>query len=101
MWFSTVTTLLYSNKDWYQVRGKGPASRAGFAKLLNPKIEGYRIVSSKLFVDIPYFLEAYIPLLTGEDPKYNVILRALLKDDWTQSQKTYEKLGTPFFTMES
>jgi len=79
---------------------KNQSALSGFAKVLNPKLEAYRIAASKLFVDIPYFPDAYIPPLTSEDPKCNVILKALLKEDWTQNQKAYEKFGNPFFTME-
>ena len=79
---------------------KNQSALSGFAKILNPKLEAYRIAASKIFVDIPYFPDAYIPPLTSKDPKCNVILKGLLKEDWTQNQKAFKKFGKPFFTME-
>ena len=99
---------------------KNQSALSGFAKVLNPKIEAYRIAASKLFVDIPnmptaairlfrvipffddipYFPDAYIPPLTSEDPDCNVILKRLLYGDWTQNKKAMQKFGRPFVTME-
>ena len=79
---------------------KNQSALSGFAKVLNPKLEAYRIAASKLFVDIPYFPDAYIPPIKSEDPKCNKILKELLKDDWTQNQRAYKKFGAPFLTME-
>jgi hypothetical protein len=79
---------------------KNQSALSGFAKVLNPELESYRIAASKLFVDIPYFPDAYIPPLTSDDPKCNAILTELLKDDWTQNQRAYKKFSPPFLTME-
>jgi hypothetical protein len=79
---------------------KNQSALSGFAKVFNPKLQAYRISASKLFCGYPYFPDAYIPQLTSEDPKCKVILRALLREDWTQNKVAYKKYGKPFIAME-
>ena len=93
---------------------KNQSALSGFAKVFNPKIEAYRIAASKLlsyipyssiaarrlFAEIPYFPDAYIPPLESEDPNCKVILKRLLDKDWTQNKKALQKFGKPFVTME-
>lgn len=79
---------------------KNQSALSGFAKVFNPKIEAYRMAACKLSEDIPYFPDAYIPPLTSNDPNCKVILKKLLKDDWTENKKAYKKFGKDFFAME-
>lgn len=79
---------------------KNQSALSAFAKIFNPKLNAYRISASKLFTDIPYFPDAYIPQLASEDPVCKSILKRLLKDDWTQNQNAIGKFGKPFYTME-
>jgi hypothetical protein len=71
---------------------------SGFAKVLNPDLESYRISASKFFTDIPYFPIAYIPVLTSNDINCNRILDRLLKDDWLKSAKANKKFNKSFCT---
>ncbi|MGA3059744.1 MAG: hypothetical protein ABSD92_05180 [Candidatus Bathyarchaeia archaeon] len=80
---------------------KNQSALSGFAKVLNPKIEAYRIAASKFLSALapPYFPDGYIPLLTSEDPNCKAILNRLLDKDWTQNKKAMQKFGKPFATM--
>jgi hypothetical protein len=79
---------------------KNQSALSGFAKIFNPRLEAYRIAASKLYSDIPYFPDAYITPLSSDDFTCKAILRRLLKDDWTQNKKVWQKFGQPFVTME-
>jgi hypothetical protein len=79
---------------------KNQSALSGFAKVFNPKIEAYRIAASKLFTDIPYFPDAYIPSLRSDSPKCKAILKRLLSDDWTENKKAWQKFGKGFISME-
>ena len=71
---------------------------SGFAKVLNPDLECYRMAASKLFSDIPYFPIAYIPKLTSDNFECQTILNELFRDDWLQNKKAHEKYKIPFAT---
>jgi hypothetical protein len=93
-----VLDCLLLSKCKYLVKNQSALS--GFAKVLNPKLEAYRITASKLYTDIPYFPDAYVPPLTSDDPHCKVILKKLLENDWVQNKKAWQKFGKPFITME-
>jgi hypothetical protein len=80
---------------------KNQSALSGFSKVLNPKIEAYRIAASKFLSLLapPYFPDGYIPPLTSEDPNCKLILERLLNEDWTQNKKAMQKFGKPFVTM--
>lgn len=61
---------------------KCSSALSGFAQVLNPQLESYRISASKLFTDIPYFPDAYIPRLTSTDPVCTKILEEQFANDW-------------------
>lgn len=71
---------------------------SGFAKVLNPRLECYRVCASKLFADIPYFPVAYIPILITDDVNCNHILKKTLNDDWLQNRKANKKFNNSFCT---
>ena len=79
---------------------KNQSALSGFSKVLNPKIEAYRMAACKLFTDIPYFPDAYIPKLKSDNPECKAILKRLLSDDWTENKKAWQKFGKSFFTLE-
>jgi hypothetical protein len=60
---------------------------SGFAKVFNPALVIHRCAASKLFVDIPYFPIAYIPIYETADPIVSAILARTLVDDWTTNPK--------------
>jgi hypothetical protein len=93
-----VLDCLLLSKCKYLVKNQSALS--GFAKVLNPKLEAYRIAASKLYADIPYFPDAYIPTLTSDDSNCKVILKKLLENDWAQNKKAWQKFGKPFVAME-
>ncbi len=97
---------------------KNQSALSGFAKVLNPRLEAYRVAACKLFYPyiphfpqawlpyipyfpyVPYFPDAYIPPLTSEDPTCQTILKRLLRKDWTQNGMVLRKFGKPFIAME-
>ena len=66
---------------------KVSSALSSFSKLINPNLEIYRLNALKMFTDIPYFPDAYIPLLkinkTFTD-ECNSILNKIQKDDWSK-----------------
>jgi len=78
---------------------KCQSALSGFAKVLNPTLAAYRISASKMFADIPYFPDAYIPRIVTNNPKCQKVLSRLFKGDWLDDQKAHDKFGIPFRTM--
>ena len=65
---------------------KVSSALSSFAKIVNPNLEIYRINALKMFTDIPYFPDAYIPLLSKEhtySETCNSILDRVQKNDWS------------------
>ncbi|MEP7321703.1 MAG: hypothetical protein ABI761_07280 [Saprospiraceae bacterium] len=65
---------------------KVSSALSSFAKLVNPDLEIYRLNALKMFNDIPYFPDAYIPLLRKDviySEHCNSILGMVQKDDWS------------------
>ena len=77
---------------------KCSSALSGFAKVLNPRLESYRVAASKLFADIPYFPEAYIPRLTSRDPECGRILERLFAHDWLDDPRARGRFSRPFRT---
>jgi hypothetical protein len=76
---------------------KCSSALSAFAKVLNPRIEAYRISASKLLNgSIPYFPDAYIPKLVSSSPECSKILERLFIDDWLDHQIVSRDLGIPF-----
>jgi hypothetical protein len=63
---------------------KTSSALSGFAKILNPELEIYRISASKRFDDDPYFPDAYIPRYLSSSPEISAVVDRLMVDDWTQ-----------------
>jgi hypothetical protein len=76
---------------------KCQSALSGFAKILNPQLEAYRVAASKAFFEgIPYFPDAYIPILTSQDLECQRILAKLQAGDWTQDLVAMKKYGGNF-----
>jgi Nodulation protein Z (NodZ) len=79
---------------------KVSSALSSFAKLLNPSLKIYRVNALKMFTDIPYFPDAYIPLLTPREEfgeECNELLNRLQELEW---RKSHGHLFTPFFIKE-
>jgi len=75
---------------------KCSSALSSFAKVLRPELSIFRIAACKLFADIPYFPDAYIPTLHSSSPESNRILGRLMKDDWLDNPEARQRFGTPF-----
>lgn len=64
---------------------KCSSALSGFAKVLNPELACFRVAACKMFSDVPYFPDAYIPRLVSPDPTCQAILQRLLQGDWQDS----------------
>jgi hypothetical protein len=76
---------------------KCQSALSGFAKILNPQLEAYRVSASKPFhFGIPYFPDAYIPQLTSKNTECQKILDKLLDGDWTRDEAATKAFGRVF-----
>jgi len=69
---------------------KVSSALSAFAKLINPELTIYRLNALKMFVDIPYFPDAYIPLLNKDEAfseNCNSTLEKVQKNDWSLTHK--------------
>jgi hypothetical protein len=65
---------------------KVSSALSSFSKLINPNLKIFRLNALKMFTDIPYFPDAYIPLLeknVNYTENCNNILDKIQKDDWS------------------
>ena len=75
---------------------KCQSALSGFAKVINPDIQAYRISANKLApwnMEIPYFPDGYLPKYQSENPRSREILTRLFADDWTDNEAVAEKFG--------
>jgi hypothetical protein len=69
---------------------KVSSALSSFSKLINPNLNIYRLNALKMFVDIPYFPDAYIPLLEKNEnytDECNKILDKIQQNDWSITHK--------------
>jgi len=69
---------------------KVSSALSAFSKIINPKLPIYRLNASKLFADIPYFPDAYIPLFEKQDnytQECNDVLDKIQQHDWSKTHK--------------
>lgn len=78
---------------------KCQSALSAFAKVLNPRLDAYRVAASKMFADIPYFPDAYLPRLTSDDPACRRLLDRLMAGDWTADRHARAQFARPFQTM--
>jgi len=65
---------------------KASSALSSWAKVIEPSLEIYRLNGLRMFTDIPYFPEAYVPLLPKNDQyskACNNILDKVQKGDWS------------------
>jgi hypothetical protein len=75
---------------------KCSSALSGFAKILNPKLKCYRVAASKMFGEIPYYPDAYIPRLQTPDPRCQLILARQFAGDWAENHEGSARPQTPF-----
>jgi hypothetical protein len=78
---------------------KCQSALSGFSKVLNPRLEAYRLSANKLpswSWGNPYFPDAYLPKLTSKNPECQKILDDLFTDDWTLDRVAAKKFGGSF-----
>ena len=69
---------------------KVSSALSSFSKLINPNLNIYRLNALKMFDDIPYFPDAYIPLLEKNESytdECNKILDKIQQNDWSITHK--------------
>ncbi len=69
--------LLLSRCRWAL---KCQSALSGFAKVLNPDLEIYKVASARLVDGIPYFPDAYIPVL--QNAEVQGLVDHLMRGDW-------------------
>lgn len=75
---------------------KCQSALSGFAKVINPELEAYRISANKLApwnMEIPYFPDGYLPKYQSKNPRTQEILARLFTDDWTENETVAKKFG--------
>ena len=78
---------------------KCQSALSGFAKVLNPEIEAYRISANKLAPwapETPYFPDAYLPKYSSVNPACQKVLERLFKEDWTENESVAERYAGTF-----
>jgi hypothetical protein len=76
---------------------KCSSALSGFAKVLNPELAVYRVAACKMFGDIPYFPDAYVPRLSlDDDPRARAILARQFAGDWLDDAAARARWGAPF-----
>jgi len=78
---------------------KCQSALSGFAKILNPKLEAYRVSANKLApwcCGNPYFPDAFLPKLTSKNPECQKILARLLDGDWMEDKDAMKKFDGVF-----
>jgi hypothetical protein len=69
---------------------KVSSALSSFSKIINPKLNIFRLNALKMFADIPYFPDAYIPLLEKNDnytEECNKILDKIQQHEWSFHHK--------------
>ncbi|HEV2695449.1 MAG TPA: hypothetical protein VG347_21315 [Verrucomicrobiae bacterium] len=78
---------------------KCQSALSAFAKVLNPRVEAYRLSANKLVywnMGAPYFPDGQLPQYTSRNPECQQILARLFAGDWTQNIVAARKYGRPF-----
>jgi hypothetical protein len=69
---------------------KVSSALSAFSKIINPNLNIFRLNGLKMFTDIPYFPDAYIPLLEQNEnytEECNRILDKIQMHDWAKTHK--------------
>jgi len=79
---------------------KCSSALSGFAKVLNPQLQIYRVAACKLFSDVPYFPDAWIPPMHSTEPECQRILQRQMQGDWLTSGHPLAALAEPFVSRQ-
>jgi hypothetical protein len=77
---------------------KCQSALSGFAKVLNPKIEAYRVSANKLAYwnrDVPYFPDGFLPKYSSRDSACQELLDRLFEGDWTSNAAVARRFASP------
>lgn len=78
---------------------KCSSALSGFAKVLNPQLAVWRVAACKLWSDVPYFPDAYVPRLELDlpaDAPERAILARQFAGDWLDDPAARARWGAPF-----
>ena len=76
---------------------KCSSALSGFAKVLNPQLQCWRVAACKLWSDVPYFPDAYVPRLQlDDDPAARAILERQFAGDWLDDPVARARWVEPF-----
>jgi len=75
---------------------KCSSALSGFAKVLNPDLDIHRVAACKLFNDVPYFPDAYIPRLVSDAPAAQAILTRQFAGDWLDDPRAPARCRSAF-----
>jgi len=64
---------------------KCQSALSAFSKLFNPDLEIYRVSASKIFADIPYWPDSYIPLYKSNNPEIQNYVDIMMKNEWSSN----------------
>lgn len=78
---------------------KCSSALSGFAKVLNPDLDIHRVAACKLFNDVPYFPDAYIPRLTSPDAAVQTVLSRQFEGDWLEDPRTSARFRGQFISL--
>lgn len=75
---------------------KCSSALSGFAKVLRPELEIWRVAACKRFNDVPYFPDAHIPRLVLRDARAREILARQFAGDWLEDEEAASRWRAPF-----
>jgi hypothetical protein len=78
---------------------KCSSALSGFAKVLNPHLDIHRVAACKLFSDVPYFPDAYIPRLSSPTVAVQVVLARQFEGDWLEDPRTAHRFRSRFISL--
>lgn len=78
---------------------KCSSALSGFAKVLNPDLDCYRVSASKMFGDVPYFPDAHVPRLQSRTAHGQALLSRQFAGDWLDDARVPPRFRVPFVSM--
>ena len=78
---------------------KCSSALSGFAKVLNPALDCYRVSACKMFGDVPYFPDAHVPRLQLRSPRGQQILSRQFEGDWLDDERVPSRFRVPFVSL--
>lgn len=78
---------------------KCSSALSGFAKVLNPALDCYRVSACKMFGDVPYFPDAHVPRLQSRSAVGQQILARQFQGDWLDDERVPSRFRAPFVSL--